>query len=397
MKILFVAFAESIHTVRWLNLLNAAGFDVHLFPSIDNGQMHTELENVHVYHSIYYGKQETGSGVRPHGISVPNLSLSYLCRDLVRKREPDYRVRQLIRLIRKIQPDIIHSLEFQAAGYLTLAAKQQYQGRFPTWIATNWGSDIFLFGRLAEHREKVRQILCECDYYSCECHRDVELAKAMGLQGKVLPVIPNTGGFDLDRVKTLNSGIPPSARRMILVKGYQGWAGRALVALTALSLCCDCLDGYEIGVYSAHTEDVRIASELLSASMGIPVKIIPAQSHERMLMWFGKSRIYIGLSISDAISTSLLESMAMGAFPIQSNTSCADEWIADGIGGLIVPPEDPQMVAEAIRTALDSDTLVDDAARLNQQVVMERLDQRKIKDQVVQMYRDIYNETRSIQ
>ena len=31
----------------------------------------------------------------------------------------------------------------------------------------------------------------------------------------------------------------------------------------------------------------------------------------------------------------------MGSFPIQSDTACADEWIEDGVSGLIVPPEDP--------------------------------------------------------
>jgi len=71
-----------------------------------------------------------------------------------------------------------------------------------------------------------------------------------------------------------------------------------------------------------------------------------------MLHYYGRARIYIGLSISDAISTSLLEAMVMGAFPIQSCTACADEWIEDGKSGFIVPPEDPHVIAEAIRRAL---------------------------------------------
>ena len=45
---------------------------------------------------------------------------------------------------------------------------------------------------------------------------------------------------------------------------------------------------------------------------------------------FQKSRIYIGCSISDGISTSFLEALANGAFPIQTNTSCANEWISKG-------------------------------------------------------------------
>ena len=54
---------------------------------------------------------------------------------------------------------------------------------FPPWIATNWGSDIFLFGKLPEHREKISRILNYADYYSAECHRDVKIARESGFHG----------------------------------------------------------------------------------------------------------------------------------------------------------------------------------------------------------------------
>jgi glycosyltransferase involved in cell wall biosynthesis len=100
------------------------------------------------------------------------------------------------------------------------------------------------------------------------------------------------------------------------------------------------------------------------------------------------------LSISDAISTSLLESIVMGAFPIQSCTSCADEWISNGRSGLIVPPEDPDIIAQAILKALNDDVLVDEAAKINERVAFERLDQTKIKPQVIKMYQDIFEENK---
>jgi glycosyltransferase involved in cell wall biosynthesis len=109
-----------------------------------------------------------------------------------------------------------------------------------------------------------------------------------------------------------------------------------------------------------------------------------------MLRLYDRSRIYIGLSISDGISTSLLEAMAMGAFPIQSCTACADEWFADGQSGFIVPPEDPQAIAEALRRALTDDLLVDRAAEINARTIAQRLDNSVIEPQVIKMYEDIY-------
>ena len=356
---------------------------------------HATFQNIEIYHTFFSDK--TNNKVAFHGHYIPHPSLEYLCRGVLNKWRPDRRVDDLVRLIRKIKPDLIHSLEFQSGGYLTLEAKRRYGPGFPPWIATNWGSDLYLFGRLDAHRDKVRGVLREADYYSCECVRDIGLAKDLGFTGTLLPVIPTTGGFDLEHKKALQSGTPPSQRRLILLKGYQGWAGRALVGLRALALCRDALQDYRIAVYGVLSDDVMIAAELLQQELGIPVDVIPHCGHDEILKLFGRARIYLGLSISDAISTSLLESMAMGAFPIQSNTACTGEWITDGVSGLVVPPEDPQVVADAIKIALKNDALVDEAARINHQVVKERLDRRKIKEQVIRMYMDIYNETQSVQ
>jgi glycosyltransferase involved in cell wall biosynthesis len=279
-------------------------------------------------------------------------------------------------------------LEIQHAGYLTLDSKNLLGGKLPTWIVTNWGSDIYLFGRLAEHVGRIKEVLATCDYYSCECQRDVQLAKQMGLKGEVLPVLPNTGGFDLDSVAQFRQPGPTSARRLIILKGYQHWSGRALVGLRAIALCAEELKGYRVAVYFANN-DVEIAAELVSQSTGIPVEIMPYCSHDEMLRYYGRARIYIGLSISDAISTALLEAMVMGAFPIQSCTACADEWIVDGQTGFIVPPEDPEPIAAAIRRAVSDDILVDNAAEINSRVARERLDQDVIRPQVIAMYEKV--------
>jgi glycosyltransferase involved in cell wall biosynthesis len=138
-------------------------------------------------------------------------------------------------------------------------------------------------------------------------------------------------------------------------------------------------------------EDVKIAAYLFEQETGIPIKIVPSFSPEQeILSQFGSARVYIGLSISDGISTSLLESMIMGAFPVQSCTACADEWIQDGKSGMIVPPEDPDEIANAIRRALTDDQLVDQAAEENWRTAKERLDYPIVQPQAIKIYQDIY-------
>lgn len=394
MRILLVAMADSVHTARWMSQICDQGWDVHLFPSLDVGFGHPELRNCTVHHSIY-SKQGKGNGsVRFSGIPVVHKTVAYFARGLLRKYFRTYRVGQLVRTIKKLKPDLIHAMEIQAAGYLTVAARDKMQGEFPPSILTNWGSDIYLFGRLKEHEARIRETLGEFDYYSCECQRDVTLAREYGFRGEILPVFPNGGGFNLEWVSGLRSPGLVSKRRSIVLKGYQNWAGRALVGIRALERCADLLKGYEVNIYSADP-DVGIAAELCQRSTGIPIHIIPERSaHEVILRLHGRSRISIGLSISDAISTSFLEAIVMGSFPIQSCTSCADEWIVDGKTGILVPPEDPEVVEMAIRRALTDDDLVNRAAEANFEIAQERLDQRKLEEMATGIYSRVVRESR---
>ncbi len=157
-------------------------------------------------------------------------------------------------------------------------------------------------------------------------------------------------------------------------------------------MCADVLQGYHIFVQLA-SPDVEMAAELMASHTGLSIETKPLEWHtdyEEVMRRYGRARIHIGLSIADAISQSLLESMVMGAFPIQSCTACSDEWIVDGEGGLIVPPEDPHIVAEAIRRAVTDDALVDRAAQINAETVQQRLAYADVKEKVIAMYNTVY-------
>jgi glycosyltransferase involved in cell wall biosynthesis len=195
-------------------------------------------------------------------------------------------------------------------------------------IATNWGSDIFWFQQFPKHRDKLKHLLSVADYYSCECNRDVALAKSLGFQGQVMPVIPNAGGFSKD---LLSKQVPLlSDRKVIAIKGYHGWVGRAKIALEAAEAIATDLKAYRLVVYSANRGTITLAKQLAKRT-GLDITIFGKGklTHNQVLELFASAKIYVGLSLSDGISTSLLESMAMGAIPIQTATACCDEWFTD--------------------------------------------------------------------
>jgi len=178
-----------------------------------------------------------------------------------------------------------------------------------------------------------------------------------------------------------------------MLKGYQGWAGRALTGMRALARCSDLLKGYEIVVYTnTAADDIRVAAALLSADTGIPVRLLPGTfAHSDIMRSHSKARISIGLSMGDGISTSLLEAMAVGSFPIQSYTACTAGWIEDGVTGLLVPPEDTDKIEQALRDALSNNELVNKAAQINMKLIRKKANFVELKKQTIRSYQFIFN------
>ena len=410
MRILFVALPSNIHTLRWINHITDQGWEIHLAPSYPD-QLHPDLVGKVTFHDtkrplvaapanrvVLYREKAIALLKRwphPRGSGHVRRLIEWLRPGAIGPSAPVNTGTALAAVIREIRPDIIHSHIIQPSGYETLEAHQGFQGRFPKWIVSNWGSDIYFFGQVAAHREKIEAVLAACDYLSCECERDVALARQYGFTGKALPVLSAAGGLDLARWQALRQSGPTSERRVILMKGYQHTVGRALVGLRALELCADLLQGYRIVIPMA-SPDVVVVAEVVAKRIGVPIETIPYAWHadyEDLVRRYGVARIHIGLSISDGISQALLEAMMMGAFPIQSCTACADEWFVDGEGGLLVPPEDPHIIADAIRRALTDDALVNRAAEINAETVRQRLAYADVKEKIIAMYKSVYEDT----
>jgi glycosyltransferase involved in cell wall biosynthesis len=292
----------------------------------------------------------------------------------------------LASLIGQLKPDLIHSMEFQHAAYLVLAARDRVKEKFPLWLATNWGSDIFYFGTLPDHARQIRRVCEAIDLYSCECHRDLALGRKFGYRGPDLPVLPNSGGMDIDHVLSLRDPAPPSKRKLIMVKGYDHFAGRAMISLAVLERFADRLQDYTIVMFSVGAKP-RVRSLELAAAGTLKIKVIDWATHDDILRHFGQARMYLGISISDAISTSVLEAMAMGAFPIQTDTSCCAEWFIDEKTGFAIPPDDFEKICERFATALTDDALVDAAAIENLEIIKSRLAVEVLRPKMQDFYR----------
>jgi hypothetical protein len=160
----------------------------------------------------------------------------------------------------------------------------------------------------------------------------------MGFVGKFLPCIPNAGGFT-DHTFDLNV-TPSEERNLIVAKCYGGVFGLGGLVIDALSTFL--LDKPEINiVIHSVTDDLLEKSNQFLKDFSSQVKVFTIReklSRSILLNYVSQSRVYIGASYSDGISTSFLEALCLGSYPIQTNTSCANEWLRLGFRGSIVSP-----------------------------------------------------------
>ena len=176
------------------------------------------------------------------------------------------------------------------------------------------------------------------------------------------------------------------SRREIVVKGYHGWAGRALHTLSALYLAAPDLTGYTVRVILA-SAPVADAVARFAVKTDLKIALEPwSGSHAAALERLARARMMISIGISDGIGTTMLEAMALGAFPVVAATACAQEWIRSGVDGMIVDPHDVDALAQAITRAATDDALVDTAAARNREVVEHRWNMRLNRSVAVAMY-----------
>jgi glycosyltransferase involved in cell wall biosynthesis len=122
----------------------------------------------------------------------------------------------------------------------------------------------------------------------------------------------------------------------------------------------------------------QLADRLLAAPVRSRVQFLGGVSQERLLDELRSASIYVSLSKSDGTSTSLLEALACGLFPVLSDIPQNREWITPELkNGILVPLDRPESVAEALRRALGDDGLRARAVEINRRLVLERADGRR--------------------
>jgi hypothetical protein len=377
-KILLIGMADSVHLANWLQNMAALPVNVTLVSSSPHRRVHPKIV------ALIGARNQAGMS-----LTMPNWSRNFglLLWTLDRFLGEQFRGRLVRNLIQKLKPDLIHVVEFQHAGYILLRAlSKPFPGQRPKVMSSNYGSDIYWFRKFPNHKRKISALLKVTNHYTSECARDITLAKELGFNG-TSTLIPNTGGVSEELLARDQNGSDASSRRLLVLKGYQNKFGQALQGVGSLFRLRQSLRGFEIVSVSTNIiTAVSLVVLKIFSGLKISLHLKGALTNTEVLSLMSRARVYVGLSKSDGISTSLLEAMAMGAFPIQTGTSCASEWFENGKSGAIVALGKNDEIDEWIRKAVSDDHLVDKAQQINASTILERYTRSVMASKVEDLY-----------
>lgn len=378
MKILLISM-PSVHVIRWIENLKDTSHELYWFDVLGKGR----LETIDKVHQITCWKQR----------KIPYIKGEHWLRkkfpSIYEKVQPFLEVtanEHLEKILQTIKPDLVHSFEMQSCSYPILITMNKYSKI--KWLYSCWGSDLFYFKNFKNHNLKIKNVLNRVNYLHTDCLRDFNLAVQLGFKGKHIGVIPGGSGFKLAELEKYKKTI--NDRKIILIKGYEHHFGRGLNVIKALNELKDELLNYEIVVFGAHEVLINYIKQY-----NLPFKVFDRNglTHNELLDLMGKTKIFIGNSISDGMPNTLLEAIVMNAFPIQSNPGGATaEIIENKVNGLLINnPEDIHEIKSLIKKAIKFDKVAvfEKAAEINTDIANKRLDFKINKQKIIDLYRNI--------
>ncbi len=227
------------------------------------------------------------------------------------------------------------------------------------WISTaGWPAIFQVQSRMAKLVHAVSRPLAET------------LHQKAGVPREKLFVSPL--GIDCNRFIRFDPALRPDRGRMICTRSHdpvydQPTLVRAMARLVS--------QGVECRLTFAHPRKAERTRQLVS-EMGMDgaVSFLPGYTLEQLPLLLGRHDFYVSASLRDGTSSSLLEAMATGLFPVVSDIEANREWIDHGVNGLLFPVGDDAVLADQIRRAMADRDLVRRASALNPLLVRERGD-----------------------
>ncbi len=270
----------------------------------------------------------------------------------------------------------------------TLAAAMVF--RCPV-MAMSWGSDMLVTADTnLRNRFLTSLALRRSSAAICDCQAvQSALIRYSRRRLRENDIIALPWGIDLDEFRPRDVG--PEARQQL------GWSSGKVIISTRSWESLYAVDTLvkAIALLRARDEDVRlillgdgsqaplirrlVEEHQLSSRVSMPGRV----SNEQTADYFCMSDLYVSTAPSDGTSISMLEAMACGLPVIVSEGYGNVEWVSPGTNGWLVPPKDPERLADMITRALEDGGRCQAIGATNRDLVCARADWSRNKRQLM--------------
>ncbi|MBM3182177.1 MAG: glycosyltransferase family 4 protein [Chloroflexi bacterium] len=400
MRLLFVTDARSPISQNWIRFFAECerGDEIYIASTFECEMDFTvkRLEFTPVAFSA--AKKQTS---RPGSASARTLGLRTLFRQWFGPLTIPRSAKKLRAFIREVQPDIVHAMRVPYEGMLTARALSGDLGtwrrgattRPPKFIVSTWGNDFTLHAPSTPlMRYYTRLTMNKVNALHADTERDVRLAREWGLSGdKAALVVPGNGGVRSDvfyqPVEPVKNPViinPRGVRPYVRNDSFFKAIPLVLAKRSDAQFVCSSMQG-----------EAQVLQWVRELKIENIVELLPLVSYTEMGDIFRAAQIVISPSVHDGTPNSLLEGMACGCFPIAGDLESIREWITHGQNGLLVNPNDPQSIADAILLGLEREDLRQDAAGLNAKMISARADYGVNMKKVAEFYEEVVKYTRT--
>jgi glycosyltransferase involved in cell wall biosynthesis len=379
MRILFVADGRSPIAQNWIRYFVDRGDEVHLASTFkaELGFPVKRLEFTPVAFSAV--KRQ---GTRPGGGSSRGSSLRMLLRQWLGPLTIPGSAPKLQTFIDEVQPDLVHALRVPYEGMLAA----QTRIHVPL-IVSIWGNDFTLHARSTPFMKSyTRRVMKKVNALHADCQRDIRLAHAWGLGlEKPTLVTPGNGGI---RGEIFYPAVEPVKDPVIInPRGFRAYVRNDSFFKAIPLVLARRADAKFI--CASMQEEPQALQWIRELQIENAIQLLPPLAHDKMGEIFRSAQIVVSPSIHDGTPNSLIEAMACGCFPIAGDLESIREWITPGQNGLLVDPNDPQGIADAILMTLERQDLRRDAAGLNAKLISARAEYKTNMKRVVKFYESI--------
>jgi glycosyltransferase involved in cell wall biosynthesis len=391
-KILFIGLAESTHTISWIDLLDQSELNVRLF-ALPSG-LPPEDWPVRTYvtlDTILELDRRTRARLYParRPSRAERLLRRYVSQFLGVKRDLNPE-RWLAEVVVQWQPDIIHTLGLDPAGYFYFNARKGYDlSGLGKWVLQlRGGSDLTLSRLDPEVSPRISQVLSECDQLLSDNQENYRFALEMGLKKEqiaALGTVPGTGGIDVRSFPHAWHGLPSTRRMILWPKAYECPWSKALPVFDAIKRIWDQIQPCKIYMLAMNSE-ARMWYWTLPEQIRQNCCIEDRIPRDGVLELMLQARVMLAPSLVDGTPNSMFEAMASGAFPILSPLETIRPLFENEDSVLFARNLYPHEIAEALQRAMTDDALVDRAAARNLEIVSRIADRSKVRPRVIQYY-----------